>query len=71
MLGIGELMVIFMILIMLPLIGLWIWMVVDCATREAGEHKVLWLLLVVLGGVVGAIVYLAVRRRARERELGR
>jgi hypothetical protein len=45
----------------------WIWMIVDCATKEPseGNDKLIWLLVIVLAGVVGAIIYYFVRRAPR------
>jgi phospholipase D-like protein len=63
--GMGELIVILMIL---GILGLWIWMIVDCATNEPdGGTKVAWLLVVILAGVFGALIYLIVRRPQRAR----
>lgn len=69
--GIGELFIIMLIFLVLPLTGFWIWSIVDCASHERGDKKPLWLILVVIGGVVGAAVYFFVRRPERKRELGR
>lgn len=71
--GLGELIVIFMILIMMPLFGLWIWMIVDCATNEPpqGNDKLIWLLVVLLAGFIGALIYLIVRRPQRKAQYGR
>ena len=62
----------FIILIVIVGGGLWIWMVVDCATKEpAGSEKIVWILIVLLGGCIGAAIYLLVRRPKRIEELGR
>ena len=65
--GLGEL----MILMTLPMLGIWIWMIVDCALHEPPQDKLLWLLITILTGVVGAIIYLAYRRPLRRRQYGR
>ena len=63
--GMGELTVILMIF---GFLGLWIWMIVDCASNEPqGPAKLPWLLVVILGGALGALVYLVVRRPQRGR----
>lgn len=51
---------------------LWIWMIVDCATKEksAGNEKVIWMLVIVLTHWVGALIYLLARRPKRIQELG-
>jgi len=38
---------------------LWVWMIVDCAKRNFrdGNEKIMWLVIIVLGSWVGAIVY--------------
>ncbi len=48
----------------------WVWMVIDCATKEpvAGNSKVVWILIILLGNVVGAGIYYCIRRPKRLRE---
>jgi nitrate reductase gamma subunit len=38
---------------------LWIWMIIDCATQEPSESndKIVWLLVILLTHVVGALIY--------------
>jgi hypothetical protein len=69
----------FPFLLMIPffLIGIlgtvfWIWMLIDCATKESsqGNDKVVWILVIALTHVLGAAIYFFVRRPARIRELG-
>ena len=57
----------------IPLLALWIWMIVDCARNEKteGNEKIVWILVIVLAGWIGALIYLFARRPARKRELGR
>jgi len=46
----------------------WIWMVIECATREpdtGNNNRVVWIIVVVLGGIVGAAIYYFVRRPQR------
>ncbi len=52
---------------------LWIWMIIDCATKEPseGNEKLVWILIIVLTHWVGALIYLLVRRPKRIQELGR
>jgi hypothetical protein len=49
---------------------LWIWMIVDCATKEPseGNDKLIWILIIVLTHWVGALIYLLVRRPKRIHE---
>ncbi len=45
----------------------WIWMLVDClkSEPEGSNEKLIWTLVILLGGIIGALIYLVVRRRAR------
>jgi len=62
---------VFGVLVVLPLILLgfvfWIWMLVDCATKEssAGNDKIAWILVILFTHVIGAVIYFFVRRRPR------
>jgi hypothetical protein len=64
--GMGESIVILMIL---STTGLWIWMLVDCIRFEDERAKVVWILVIVLAGIVGALIYLFARRIPRRRRL--
>jgi hypothetical protein len=52
--------------------ALWIWMLVDCATREPseGNDKVVWILIIVLTHWLGALIYLLARRPKRIEQFG-
>ena len=52
---------------------LWIWMIIDCATKETeqGNTKIVWVLIIVFTHWIGALIYLLVRRPQRIAELGR
>lgn len=54
-------------------LALWIWMLIEAATCEPaeGNDRIVWLLLVIFAGVVGALIYLLVRRPERKRKYGR
>ena len=72
--GIPELMVLLVVFV----IGfggtiLWLWMLVDCATKEPGEgnEKVVWVLIIALTHWIGALLYLLVRRPRRVARYGR
>jgi hypothetical protein len=59
------------ILILIVGAGLWLWMLIECATKEpSGNDKIVWILIILLGGGVGALVYLIVRRPKRIAETG-
>jgi uncharacterized membrane protein YidH (DUF202 family) len=51
----------------------WIWMLVECATREpdTGNAKVVWVIIIVFMNIIGAVIYYFVRRPQRWKELGR
>ncbi len=51
----------------------WVWMIIDVAKNEPenGNDKVLWILIVVLAGVIGAGVYYFVRRPERMSKFGK
>ncbi len=67
----------FMIIMLLLAIGMaciafWIWMLVDCATKEpsAGNDKVIWILVIIFTHWIGALIYFFVRRPERKRLYG-
>ena len=46
----------------------WIWMIVDCAKHETeGTTKIVWLLIIILAGIVGAPLYFFVRKAPRRK----
>lgn len=51
----------------------WIWMIIDVATKEPenGNDKIVWILVVILAGVIGAAVYYFVRRPERMKKFGK
>lgn len=52
---------------------LWIWMLIDCATNEPseGSDKIVWILVIVFTHLLGALIYLLVRRPERKRLFGK
>jgi len=52
---------------------LWIWMIVDCASNEPseGNEKLIWILIIVFTHLLGALIYLLVRRPKRIEQFGR
>lgn len=67
--GMPELLILLILIVGGPL---WIWMIVDCATNEpSGTDKIVWILIVLLGGCIGAAIYLLVRRPKRREQFGR
>jgi hypothetical protein len=44
----------------------WIWMLVDCALYDRGTtDKIVWIIIILLTHVLGALIYFLVRRRGR------
>ncbi|MBT7959250.1 MAG: PLDc_N domain-containing protein [Akkermansiaceae bacterium] len=69
-----ELVVVLVIAIFsLLLISFWIWMLIDCITKESdqGNDKVTWVIVIALLGWIGALIYLLARRPTRVRQFGR
>lgn len=64
---IGKIVVI-IILVAIPFIIFWVWMLIDCAKRPI-EDKTVWILIIVLVGVLGAILYFFIPRRKHKKEL--
>jgi hypothetical protein len=52
---------------------LWIWMLIECATKESseGNDKLIWILIIIFTHWIGGLIYLIVRRPKRQAELGR
>ena len=61
-----------LLLIILALVVFWIWMLVDCATKEpsAGNDKIVWILVIVFTHWIGALIYFLVRRPERKKQFG-
>ncbi|MFA5366865.1 MAG: PLD nuclease N-terminal domain-containing protein [Dehalococcoidia bacterium] len=53
--------------------ALWIWMLIDCITKEPseGNDKIVWVLVIVLIGALGALIYLIARRPKRKQLYGK
>ena len=45
----------------------WIWMLVDCITKEPaeGNERIIWVVVIALVGPLGALIYLLARRPQR------
>lgn len=50
----------------------WIWMIVECATREPsqGNDKIVWIVIIVFAHWIGALIYFFVRRPQRIARFG-
>ncbi|MDI6784815.1 MAG: PLDc N-terminal domain-containing protein [bacterium] len=45
----------------------WIWMLIDCVTKETdeGNSRLIWVLVIVLTHLIGALIYCFVRKIKR------
>lgn len=43
----------------------WIWMIVECATKERDPDRLVWIIIVVFTHVIGATIYFVVQRPRR------
>jgi hypothetical protein len=66
------LLILFIFPLLVALIAFWIWMLVDCATKEpsTGNDKVIWILVIIFTHWIGALIYFFVRRPERKRLFG-
>ena len=67
--GIGFL--IFLLVFVVAILAFWIWMLVDCVQREfppqEQNSKIVWILVIVLAGWIGALIYYFVVKKAKPR----
>lgn len=43
--------------------GFWLWMLIDCATKEFDNNdKLIWILIIIFTGGIGALIYFFVAR---------
>lgn len=50
------------------LLGFWLWMLIDCLTKEEEQNqKLIWVLVIVLVGLVGAPLYFFMRKLPRKK----
>ena len=61
-----------MALVGLAVAAFWIWMLIDCAIHEpsTGNDKIVWILIIALTQVIGALIYFFVRRPQRIEQHG-
>ena len=50
----------------------WVFEIIECATKEpaGGNDKLIWILIIIFTGWIGAFIYYFVRRPRRIAELG-
>ena len=58
--------------LVIAFLGLWVWVLIDCATHEPpqGNDKIVWILIILFGGWIGALIYLLARRPRRIEQFG-
>ncbi len=51
---------------------LWIWTLIDCITNESdqGNERIVWVVVIAVAQLIGALIYLIVRRPKRIATLG-
>ena len=66
--GLGFLLIGFLVLgvmsCSLAILGFWVWMLVECALYTPAENnlKLVWVLIIVLTGCIGALIFFFVQR---------
>ena len=64
----------YFLLVVLGLGGfiLWVWCIIDCATKEPseGNDKLVWIIIIVFTNWVGSLIYILVRRPKRIQQYG-
>lgn len=66
--GLFSMMWLFMMGLIVALIIFWIFMIIDCVKRDfpGDSDKTLWILILVLAGYIGAIIYYVVIKRKQD-----
>ena len=59
--------IVFLLIFSLATTAFWLWVLVDCVTKEPaeGDNRMIWVLVVALAGFIGAAVYFFARRPQR------
>ena len=70
--GFEILLILFLVPVALAFFAFWLWMLVDCATKEPsqGNDKIIWILVIIFTHWIGALIYYLVRRPERKRLFG-
>ncbi len=57
--GIGILLMFILLAVIIFLVIAWIWMIVDCLTRnfKQGSERIAWLLVLIFLNIIGLILY--------------
>ena len=61
-----------MLIIFMAMTVFWLWMLVDCVTKETneGNERLVWIIIIVFTHFIGALIYYFLRRPKRRQELG-
>jgi Kef-type K+ transport system membrane component KefB len=63
--GLAELL---LILFILAMCAFWLWMLIDCVTKEEDRNqRIIWVLLIAVIGIVGAPLYFLLRKLPRKK----
>ena len=70
--GFEILLILFLVPVAFAFFAFWLWMLVDCATKEPsqGNDKIIWILVIIFTHWIGALIYYLVRRPERKRLFG-
>ena len=71
--GIFELLTLVVLMVCIGAMILWVWMLVDCVSKEPseGNSRIVWILVIILIPWIGALLYLLVRRPQRMQMYGK
>jgi len=63
----GALFVLPILFLVLAGFAFWVWMIIDCATKEpsTGNDKIVWVIIIVFAQIIGAVIYYFLRYRPR------
>lgn len=64
--------VLFFLLLVVTSMVFWVWMIVECATKEPnqGNDKIVWIVIIVFTHLLGALIYYFFRRPQRISQYG-
>ncbi len=67
------LLILLIVIFALLMLAFWIWMIIDCAQRDFRKEndKIVWILVIVLLGGIGAAVYYFAVKRADKKQAGK
>ena len=63
--GLPELLILLVLLVLGLGTVFWIWMIVECATKESDSERLVWIIIIVFTHVIGAAIYFVVQRPKR------